>query len=119
MLLAFIGYRTTKTKYKKAMAGPKTINRISNNRYKYFKSSDCSACPVGKKAAKPETGFLTTLSAPARPALEIKAIHTLPQLSGRSKFNMLKLHGMGPGSTLRLTIALPANGLSFSLINKS
>jgi DNA-directed RNA polymerase alpha subunit len=65
------------------------------------------------KERKPQEGFLAALSAPARRALENKGIKTLRQLAAYSETEILKLHGMGPGSLPKLNNALQAAGLSF------
>ncbi len=57
--------------------------------------------------------FLLILSAPAKRALEIKGITSLQQLSQFSEAEILKLHGMGPGSNPKLRAALAASGLKF------
>ncbi|MGE8206983.1 hypothetical protein ACQKP0_20950 [Heyndrickxia sp. NPDC080065] len=44
--------------------------RICDKGHKYYKSSDCSTCPICEQERKPEKGFLALLSAPARRALE-------------------------------------------------
>jgi uncharacterized protein YdhG (YjbR/CyaY superfamily) len=62
---------------------------------------------------KPAESFLSSLSAPARRALENKGISTLKQLSKFRKEEILALHGMGPGSIPKLTSALNGAGLSF------
>lgn len=62
---------------------------------------------------KPESGFLSTLSAPARRALENNGITTVQQLSQYSEADILTFHGMGPGSLPKLRAALETNGLAF------
>lgn len=57
--------------------------------------------------------FLSLLVAPARRALENIGITTLQQLSAYSEKEILKIHGMGPGSIPTLTDALKAIGLDF------
>jgi hypothetical protein len=57
--------------------------------------------------------FTAQLSAPARRALENNGIKTLKQLAGFSKADILKLHGMGPGSIPKLEALLRQNGLGF------
>jgi hypothetical protein len=51
---------------------------------------------------------------PARRALEGAGIKTVKQLSKFSEKEILKLHGMGPGSIPKLRKALAAEGLSFN-----
>jgi len=87
--------------------------RICPNGHQYYKSSDCPVCPVCEASKKPETGLFSTLSAPARRALENAGITTAEVLSGYSEQEILALHGMGPGSLPKLRKALEASGLTF------
>ncbi len=66
-----------------------------------------------RKKKKPQTGFLSLLSSPARNALEQHGIHTIEELSKYSEKEILKLHGMGPASLPKLRKALEESGLSF------
>lgn len=92
---------------------PKGNLRICSKGHKYYKSSDCPTCPVCEEKRKPENGFLSELSAPARRALENNKIKTLKQLSEFSEKELLKFHGMGPASLPKLLKALKKEGLSF------
>ena len=83
------------------------------NGHQFYKSSDCPTCPTCEKERQPETGFLATLGAPARRALENHGIQTLKQLSSFREKEILALHGMGPGSLPKLKAALAAAGLAF------
>ena len=87
--------------------------RTCNKGHKYYKSSDCPICPVCEKEKKPNGGFLASLSAPARRALENNGIKTLKQLSALSEKEILKFHGMGKASIPMLRSALAAEDLSF------
>lgn len=87
--------------------------RTCKNGHRYYKSSDCPTCPVCENERKPESGFLSTIPAPARRALEGAGIHTLEQLSKLSKKEILKLHGLGPGSIPKLEEELKLKNLSF------
>ena len=87
--------------------------RICKNGHRYYKSSDCPTCPICEQERKPEEGFLSLLSAPARRALEHAGIKTLDQLATQTEAEILKLHGMGPVSMPKLRKALESNGLSF------
>ena len=87
--------------------------RICSNGHKFYKSSDCPTCPICEKERKPASGFLSIISAPARRALERKGINTLLNLSKYREKEILKLHGMGPGSIPKLKNALKEKGLSF------
>ena len=57
--------------------------------------------------------FFVKVSAPAQRALQNQGIISAAELSKYSKAQVLRLHGMGPGSMLRLEEALAQNGLSF------
>ncbi|ALL22722.1 RNA polymerase alpha subunit C-terminal domain-containing protein [Bacillus tropicus] len=94
------------------MATEKTL-RTCEKGHEYYKSSDCPTCPTCEKEKKPQTGFLSLLSSPARNALENHGIHTIEELSKYSEKEILKLHGMGPASLPKLRKALEENGLSF------
>ena len=87
--------------------------RTCKNGHPYYKSSDCPACPVCEAAKKPEHGFLSLLSAPARRALENAGISTLKKLAAHTKKDILKLHGMGKASIPVLEKALAEKGLVF------
>ena len=87
--------------------------RICNKGHKYYKSSDCPICPTCEREQKPDNGFLSVLSAPARRALENNGITTLQQLSKYTEKEILQLHGMGPASLPKLKSSLKENGLSF------
>lgn len=87
--------------------------RICSKGHKYYKSSDCPSCPTCEKERKPNKGFLSLVSAPARRALEREEIITLLRLSKYTEKELLELHGMGPGSIPKLRNALKENGLSF------
>jgi len=91
---------------------PKNL-RTCKNGHRYQKSSDCPVCPVCAAQDKPENGFLATLSAPARRALENSGIDTVQKVSLYQEADILKLHGMGPGSLPKLRQALQDFGLSF------
>ena len=87
--------------------------KICPNGHIFFKSSDCPVCPVCEQQRKPANEWMTTLSAPARRALENTGITTIKQLSKFSEKEILQLHGMGPGSLSKLHQALKTAGLSF------
>jgi DNA-directed RNA polymerase alpha subunit len=81
--------------------------------HQYYKSSDCPVCPICEAEKKPKTGFLSTLGAPARRALENKGIKTEKQLSQYSEKEILSLHGMGKSTIPKLKDALESAGLKF------
>lgn len=94
------------------MTSQKTLRTCSKG-HQYYKSSDCPTCPVCEKDSKPDSGFLSLLSAPARRALEHNGITSLQQLSQYSEKEIMKFHGMGPASLPKLRGALQEQGLSF------
>ncbi|WP_410768472.1 RNA polymerase alpha subunit C-terminal domain-containing protein [Fontibacillus sp. BL9] len=81
--------------------------------HQYYKSSGCPTCPICEKEIKPDSGFLSLLSAPARRALEHHGILSLQELSKYSEKEILQFHGMGPASLPKLRTALQNQGLSF------
>lgn len=87
--------------------------RTCEKGHNYYKSTDCPTCPTCEQERKPEGGFLSLLSAPARRALENNGIISLKQLSNFSEKDILKFHGMGPASLPKLRAALESEGLSF------
>lgn len=87
--------------------------RTCNNGHNYYKSSDCPTCPICEQERKPDNGFLSLLSAPARRALENNGITSVQMLSTFSEKEILRFHGMGPASLPKLRDALETNGLSF------
>ncbi|MES1041195.1 MULTISPECIES: RNA polymerase alpha subunit C-terminal domain-containing protein [Peribacillus] len=95
------------------MTTSKKNMRTCEKGHKYDKSSDCPTCPVCEQERKPDTGFLSVLSAPARRALEYNGVTSLQQLSTYSEKEILKFHGMGPASLPKLRAALETGGLSF------
>ena len=82
--------------------------------HQFYKSSDCPTCPICAALDKPEGGFLSLLSGPARGALEHEGITTLTELSRYSEREILKLHGVGPKSLPTLRGALSDAGLAFA-----
>ncbi|MCP3765044.1 RNA polymerase alpha subunit C-terminal domain-containing protein [Domibacillus sp. A3M-37] len=94
------------------MTTPKTL-RTCDKGHQFYKSSDCPSCPTCEKERKPNSGFLSRLGAPAKRALENNGITTLEQLSKFTEKEILQLHGMGPSSLPKLSVALEEEGLSF------
>ena len=92
---------------------PTNKPRVCSKGHKFYKSSDCPTCPICEKERKPGTGFLSFVSSPARRALEREGINTLLKLSKYSEEELLRLHGMGPGSIPKLKNVLKEKGLSF------
>lgn len=95
------------------MAAAKKVLRVCKNGHQFFKSSDCPVCPLCEKKNKPQQGFLSLLSAPAKRALQSKGITTLQHLASHSQKEILQLHGMGPASIPILKTVLKQAGLSF------
>ena len=63
--------------------------------HRYNKSSDCPTCPQCEKERKPESGFLSDFSAPARRALENHNITSIAELSNFTENEIRKFHGIG------------------------
>ena len=82
--------------------------------HQFYKSSDCPTCPICAALDKPEGGFLSLLSAPARGALVHAGITTLEQFSQHTEREVLKLHGVGPRSLPTIRGALSAAGMAFA-----
>jgi DNA-directed RNA polymerase alpha subunit len=87
--------------------------RTCSKGHQFYKSSECPTCPTCEKEGKPENGFLSLLSGPARRAVENNGITSLQELSTYSEKEILKFHGMGPSSLPKLRSALKEEGLSF------
>lgn len=85
--------------------------------HQYYKSTDCPTCPFCEYENKPKDGFLSELVAPARRALIHQGITTLQKLAEYSEKEILKLHGMGPGSMPKLKKLLQEAGLSFKKLD--
>jgi len=81
--------------------------------HQFYKSTDCPTCPICEKENKPMSGFLSSISAPARRALEREGINSLIQLSKHSEKELLQLHGMGPKAIVILKQLLTEKKLSF------
>ena len=87
--------------------------RVCEKGHKFYKSSECRSCPTCDKENKPESGFLSKLSSPARNALIHEGIDTLQELTKFTEKEILKLHGVGPASMPILRASLEEAGLSF------
>jgi hypothetical protein len=92
------------------MAANKSL-RVCANGHEYYKSSDCPVCPVCEAMKKPDDELFSSLSAPARRALENAGIIMPLQLSRYTEAQLLKLHGMGPASLPKLRSILKEHGL--------
>jgi DNA-directed RNA polymerase alpha subunit len=102
-----------------AMASERKTIKICPKGHKFYKSSDCPTCPTCEADKKPESGFLSKLSNPARSAMEANGITTITELANYSEREILKLHGIGPRSLPTLRQALVDAGLSFKDENTS
>ena len=87
--------------------------RTCEKGHKFYKSTDCPSCPVCDAENKPESGFLSRLSSPARNALIHEGIITPDQLAGFSEKEILSIHGIGPASMPTLREALKEKNLQF------
>ena len=79
----------------------------------FFKSSDCPVCPVCEKKKKPAHHWMSTLSAPAKRALENNGLTSLKKMARCTEKEILSLHGIGPSSIPKLKSALQSAGLNF------
>jgi predicted RecB family nuclease len=86
--------------------------RTCERGHKYYKSNDCPTCPICEAQKKPQDGFLSLLSAPARRALENNGITTIEQLSNYSAKELMTFHGFGKSSLPKLRIALEEKRLT-------
>jgi hypothetical protein len=84
--------------------------RVCKNGHRFYKGSDCPTCPVCEEERKPQDGFLSLLSAPARRALENEGLTTLTKVSKYSEKQVGRLHGMGPSAIAKLKKLLPWRG---------
>jgi DNA-directed RNA polymerase alpha subunit len=89
------------------------MEKVCDKGHKYLKTSDCPVCPVCVKLEKPQEGFLSLLSAPARRALESIDVSTVEELSKRTEKEILQLHGMGKASLPILREALAKENRTF------
>lgn len=87
--------------------------RTCDRGHSYYKSSDCPVCPTCAQDEKSAEGFLSTLSAPARRALEGAGITTIDKLSKHTERELVSLHGFGPASIPKLRSILKEAGLEF------
>ncbi|MGG0720228.1 RNA polymerase alpha subunit C-terminal domain-containing protein [Robertmurraya massiliosenegalensis] len=94
------------------MATNKSL-RVCEKGHEFYKSSGCRSCPICDKENKPQSGFLSKLSSPARNALIHEGIETLQELSKYTEKEILKLHGVGPASIPSLRASLEEEGLEF------
>lgn len=88
------------------------MKKTCENGHTFFKTSSCPTCTICENERRPKDGFLSSLSAPARRALERENITSLEILSTWSKKELLQLHGFVPSSIPNVEIALKQVGLS-------
>ena len=81
--------------------------------HKFYKSTDCPSCPTCDAENKPESGFLSLLSSPARNALIHEGITTLEKLAGFTEKEILSIHGIGPASFPALKAVLKEKNIQF------
>ncbi|WP_111306828.1 DNA-directed RNA polymerase subunit alpha C-terminal domain-containing protein [Confluentibacter sediminis] len=82
--------------------------RICKNGHSFYKSSDCTVCPICEAENQFENDLRSSLSAPARRALKKEGIDTLKKLSSYSEKVLLPLHGLGKSSVPKLKALLKA-----------
>jgi predicted RecB family nuclease len=87
--------------------------RTCKKGHQFYKSSDCPTCPICEAERKPKDGFLSLIAAPARRALERENIKSVADLAKWKEKEIMKLHGIGPGTIPKLKKALKDNDLSF------
>jgi len=81
--------------------------------HKFHKTPECPTCPICEQDRKPEEGFLSNFSSPARRALEGKGINSVKKLASFTEKEIMALHGMGPASLPKMKAALKDSNLSF------
>ena len=85
---------------------PNSIHLTCANGHTYPKRSDCRSCPICEQERKPQAGFLSVISAPARRALEHRGIDSLEKLALMSEKELLQLHGIGKSVVAKLQVLL-------------
>lgn len=90
-----------------------SLYKTCPNGHTFQKSSACPTCPKCEAERKPKDSLLSSISAPARRALERENITTLEQLTTWSEKELSKLHGIGPSTFPKLKKLLEENGLHF------
>lgn len=79
----------------------------------FYKISTCKTCPICAQQDKPQEGFLSQMSSPARRALLSQGIDSIEALSKFSEKEILQLHGIGKTSIPILKNFLRASNLDF------
>lgn len=93
----------------------KKILRTCKKGHSFYKTSDCPTCPICEKDKKPQDGFLSLLSNPARNALLHAGIDTIQKLAAHTEKEILQLHGIGKASLPIFRQSLNEQGLSFKV----
>jgi DNA-directed RNA polymerase alpha subunit len=91
--------------------------RICPNGHKFQKSSNCPTCPICEANKKPKEGFLASINAPARRALENANILDVSKLATYTEKDILQLHGIGISTIPKLKAALEQSGLKFKTVS--
>ncbi len=91
----------------------KLARKTCENGHVFYKSSDCPSCPACEAQNKPESGFLSRLSSPARGALIHEGITTLEKLSEFTEKEIIAIHGIGPASMPTFRQVLKEKNLVF------
>jgi DNA-directed RNA polymerase alpha subunit len=91
----------------------KPVLKTCEKGHKFYKSTDCPSCPTCDAENKPESGFLSLLSSPARNALIHEGITTLEKLAGFTEKEILSIHGIGPASLPALKSVLKEKNIQF------
>lgn len=107
------GIGTMKQERNDGMKPSEKTLRICEKGHRFYKSSDCNSCTVCEAERKPKEGFLASLSAPARRALEGKGITSVEELSDYTEKEIMSLHGVGKTALVRMKEALDEAGLRF------
>ena len=95
------------------MSNAKPALRACPKGHQYYKNSDCHTCPICEHQRKPESGFFSLLSAPARRSLENNSITSPEELAKKTLKEILSFHGMGKASIPILQKTLAETGLKF------
>ena len=99
------------------MTNKKTF-RSCKKGHQYYKSSDCPVCPICEEERKSDEGVFSSLSAPARRAMEHNHVDTLQKLSECSEKEILEWHGIGKTTIPKLVRLLNEAGLQFKEVRK-
>lgn len=90
----------------------KHTEKVCPQGHRFFKSSSCPVCPVCEKEKNLTEHVFSSLSAPARRALEQNGISSLEMLAIYSENEILKLHGLGKSSIPKIKLLLQEHNLN-------